>query len=68
MKIRQSDGSVIEIRSTSFEDISNSIIEGMKQTKQEMMEKGLWHDKMTLEEWSNYAGQHVKLTFDEDGA
>ena len=51
---------------TSAMNISNDIIEGMENTKKEMIEKGLWHDKMTLEEWSNYAGKHVKITEEFD--
>lgn len=62
MKISQSDESILEIQSESFEDMSNRILESMKQTKQEMIENGLWHDKMTLKEWGDYASKHVKIT------
>lgn len=42
-------------------NIAKDIIEGMKAVEAEMKERGLWHDKMTLEEMSNYAGKHVKI-------
>lgn len=49
------------MKQRSFIDISRDILEGMESTKQEMIEKGLWHDKITLDEWSDYAGKHVLI-------
>lgn len=45
-------------RITSSEDI----LKGMEQSKQKMIEEGLWNDNITFEEWSNYAGSHVIIT------
>lgn len=38
---------------------SQDLLIGMQLTKKEMIEKDLWHDKITFEEWANYAGRHV---------
>jgi hypothetical protein len=49
----------------SFEDICDDILEGMKQTKEDMIKDGLWTDQTTFEEWAEYAGRHVRLTEQE---
>lgn len=47
--------------------MSEDILEGMKLSKQEMIEKGLWHEHITLEEWAEYAGSHIQIKEDSDG-
>lgn len=49
-----------------MKDTSKILLEGMEGTKQEMIEKGLWNDNITFEEWSTYAGQHVLITERKD--
>lgn len=39
--------------------ISQDIVKGMEQSKQAMIDEGIWTDETTLKEWANYAGQHV---------
>lgn len=43
-------------------DSSLVILEGMEATKQMMIKEGKWHENITLEEWSNYAGSHVIIS------
>ena len=43
-------------------DSSEAILKGMEDTKQMMIKEGKWHENITLEEWSNYAGSHVILS------
>ncbi len=40
---------------------SKAILEGMEGSKQEMIDKGLWRDDITFEEWSSWAGSHVEI-------
>jgi len=47
--------------------IGNDILEGMKQTKQEMIEMGLWTNETTFEQWSEYAGSHIEIREKNDG-
>jgi hypothetical protein len=42
-------------------DSSKIIIEGMEISKKEMMEKGVWNDEMTLEEWVKYAASNINI-------
>ena len=45
----------------TFADISNDIVRGMDLSKKAMIEEGLWNDTTTFEEWSNYAGSHIRI-------
>lgn len=46
----------------SFAESAESLKEGMKESKQQMMDEGLWNDDITFEEWAHYAGSHCILT------
>lgn len=37
------------------------IIEGLANSKQQMIEEGLWNDAVTFEEWSDFAGSHIEI-------
>lgn len=52
----------METEFRSYKSIVDDIIEGMQKSKQLMIEKGVWNDNTTLEEWFRFAGSHVKIT------
>ncbi len=51
------DGTYTFKRDTS----SETILQGMEYSKEEMKRQGLWRDDITFEEWSNWAGSHVAI-------
>lgn len=39
--------------------VGKDILKVMELSMQEMIEKGLWKDDLTFEEWAHYAGSHI---------
>lgn len=48
-----------------YENFCENILEGLKQSKEDMMKDGLWTEKTTFEEWAEYAGRNVRLNEQE---
>jgi len=41
--------------------VMEDILAGMKNSKQQMIEDGLWNDKVTFEALADFAGSHIEI-------